>query len=78
MKPAGESHAAADKQRRDEAIDLLRAGGVAAVIAVGAARTSARSAGPEAVLEDRWAMLDQYCVGCHNDAELTGEFSFSG
>jgi hypothetical protein len=32
--------------------------------------------GPEAVLEDRWAMLDQYCVGCHNDAELTGDISF--
>ena len=28
-----------------------------------------------AELEERWAMLDKYCVGCHNDAELTGDLS---
>ncbi len=25
---------------------------------------------------ERWAMLDQYCDGCHNDAERAGELAF--
>jgi hypothetical protein len=33
---------------------------------------------PEAALEDRWAMLGQYCVDCHNDAEYTADLSFEG
>jgi hypothetical protein len=33
---------------------------------------------PEALLHEQWAMLDSYCVGCHNDAELTAELSFEG
>src|SRR5688500_8555132 len=33
---------------------------------------------PEALLQDRWAMLDRYCVDCHNDAELTADLSFEG
>jgi hypothetical protein len=33
---------------------------------------------PEAVLQQQWALLDQYCVGCHNDAEFTGGLSFEG
>ncbi len=31
---------------------------------------------PETVLHERWAMLDKYCVDCHNDAELTADISF--
>jgi hypothetical protein len=33
---------------------------------------------PETLLQDRWAMLDRYCVDCHNDAELTADLSFEG
>jgi hypothetical protein len=33
---------------------------------------------PEAVLEERWALLNRYCVDCHNNAELTGGLSFQG
>lgn len=36
------------------------------------------SRGPEAVLEEHWAMVDRYCVDCHNDAEYTGGLSFEG
>jgi hypothetical protein len=25
---------------------------------------------------EQWELIDRYCVGCHNDAELTGELSF--
>src|SRR6185503_2800717 len=25
----------------------------------------------------QWALVDRYCAGCHNDAELAGDFSFS-
>ena len=25
---------------------------------------------------DHWALVDRYCVGCHNDAELAGELAF--
>jgi hypothetical protein len=37
-----------------------------------------RDKSPETVLEDRWAMVEQYCIDCHNDAEFTGEVSFEG
>ena len=37
-----------------------------------------RQASPEAELADRWAMIDQYCLDCHNDAEFTGGLSFEG
>jgi len=33
---------------------------------------------PEAMLEEQWAMLDRYCVDCHNDAERTADLSFEG
>jgi hypothetical protein len=33
---------------------------------------------PEAVLEDHWAMVDRYCVECHNDAERTADLSLEG
>ena len=31
---------------------------------------------PGAVATEQWAMLDRYCVECHNDAEYTGDVSF--
>ncbi|HJR69908.1 MAG TPA: DUF1592 domain-containing protein [Gammaproteobacteria bacterium] len=49
------------------------AGGVAVA---GAAAYFLLRPSPEEMLQERWAMLDQYCVECHNDAELTGELSF--
>jgi len=33
---------------------------------------------PEAVLQEQWAMLDRYCVDCHNNAEFTADLSFEG
>ena len=48
------------------------------VAAVGAGAYLLMKPAPEALLQDRWAMLDRYCVECHNDAELTGELSFEG
>ena len=53
------------------------AGGVG-VAAVGAGAYLLMKPSPEALLQERWAMLDRYCVECHNDAELTGELSFEG
>jgi hypothetical protein len=50
-------------------------GGVAVA---GAAAFLLLKPSPQAQLEDQWAMLDRYCVGCHNDAELTAELSFEG
>jgi hypothetical protein len=53
----------------------LGAGGFAvAAVAAGVVLLAQRS--PEAVLHERWAMIDRYCVDCHNDAELTGGVSF--
>ncbi len=54
----------------------IAGGCVAAALAVGVGAYLRLASAPEAVLEDRWAMLDEYCVGCHNDAELTGDVSF--
>jgi hypothetical protein len=53
----------------------LIAGGVA--VAAGAAFFLAKPS-PEAALQDRWAMLDRYCVECHNNAEYTADLSFEG
>ena len=50
-------------------------GGVAVA---GAAAFFLLKPSPQAQLEEQWAMLDRYCVGCHNDAELTAELSFEG
>jgi hypothetical protein len=33
---------------------------------------------PQAQLDEQWAMLNQYCTDCHNDAELTADLSFEG
>jgi uncharacterized protein DUF1592/uncharacterized protein DUF1588/uncharacterized protein DUF1587/uncharacterized protein DUF1585/uncharacterized protein DUF1595 len=30
---------------------------------------------PGDALEQRWGLLDEYCTGCHNDAELTADLS---
>jgi hypothetical protein len=50
--------------------------GAAAVAAVALVVVTQRS--PDAVLHERWEMIDRYCVDCHNDAELTGGISFQG
>lgn len=53
------------------------AGGCAVVaIAAGVAVYLKSAAAPDAVLGQNWAMLDKYCVNCHNDAERTGDISF--
>jgi hypothetical protein len=53
------------------------AGGCAvAAVAAGVAWYLKSASAPESVLRDRWAMLDKYCVDCHNDAERTGDISF--
>ncbi len=51
---------------------IYAAGGVAVA---GAAAYFFMRPSPEAVLQDNWAMLDRYCVECHNDAELTADLS---
>jgi hypothetical protein len=53
----------------------LGAGGIAAVMVAGALVIHTQRS-PDAVLHERWAMIDRYCVDCHNDAELTGGVSF--
>ncbi|HVJ31324.1 MAG TPA: DUF1587 domain-containing protein, partial [Gammaproteobacteria bacterium] len=27
--------------------------------------------------EEQWALVDKYCTGCHNDAELAGDLAFA-
>ena len=54
---------------------IFIAGGVAVA---GAAAVFLLKRSPEEQLQEQWAMLDRYCVGCHNDAELTAELSFEG
>ncbi len=44
------------------------------IVAIGAALWFAAPAQP--ALDEQIAMLDQYCVDCHNDAEFTGNVSF--
>ena len=57
-----------------KAIYLGGGGFAVAAVAAGVVLHTQRS--PEAVLHERWAMIDRYCVDCHNDAELTGGVSF--
>ena len=45
------------------------------VVAAGAAAFLLMKPSPEAQLQEQWAMIDRYCVDCHNDAELKAEFS---
>jgi hypothetical protein len=49
-----------------------------AVVAAGAAAFFLYEPSPEAVLEKHWAMVDRYCVECHNDAERTADLSLEG
>ncbi len=49
--------------------------GIGVVAAAGAAIYFGVRPSPEAALADRWAMLDRYCVDCHNDAEFTADLS---
>jgi hypothetical protein len=47
-------------------------------IAIALAAVLAASCGRDPAVEatEQWAMLDRYCVECHNDAEYTGDVSF--
>jgi hypothetical protein len=54
---------------------ILIGGGVAVA---GAAAYFLVKPSPEAVLHEQWAMLDRYCVECHNDAEFTADLSLQG
>jgi len=53
---------------------------VAAAVLVGGGAAYYFSMGrsPEVQLERQWAMIDRYCVDCHNDAEYTGDLSLEG
>jgi hypothetical protein len=59
----------------NKAVPIAIAGGVAAL---GAAVWLMRDRTPDARLEGQWAMLGNYCVECHNDADYTGDLSFEG
>ena len=54
----------------------LIAGGLIAVCAAAWFLLADRS--PDAALSSQWAMIDRYCVDCHNDVDFTGELSFEG
>jgi hypothetical protein len=45
-----------------------------AALAAGTAFYAARHGAPSAA--DQWALVDRYCVGCHNEAELAGDVAF--
>jgi len=49
--------------------------GVGAIAAATAAGLFLAHRAPSAA--EQWALVDRYCAGCHNDAELAGDFSFS-
>ena len=59
----------------NKAVPIAIAGGV---VALGGAAWFIHGRSPEARLEGQWAMLGDYCVGCHNDADYTGDLSFEG
>ncbi len=52
---------------------IFIAGGVAVA---GAAAVLLLKQSPEEQLQGQWAMVDRYCVECHNDAELTADCVF--
>ena len=54
----------------------LIAGGV--VVAGAAAWFLLADRSPDAALSGQWAMIDSYCVDCHNDIDFTGDLSFEG
>src|SRR5688572_3826450 len=51
------------------------AGVGAGVLAAAAAAYLFASRSPSA--EQQWALVDRYCTGCHNDADLAGDLAFS-
>jgi hypothetical protein len=57
---------------------------VAAVLGAGTLIVAAlsvyllRPGSPEDQLADQWAMIDSYCVDCHNKVEFTGDLSLEG
>jgi len=55
-------------------------GGLATVIAAGAVLVvlSQRGESPDARLADQWAMVNSYCVDCHNDIDFASELSLEG
>ena len=55
---------------------VLVIGGIAAAVAAGG--YFLRDTSPDDRLAERWAMIDSYCVECHNDIDLTGELSLEG
>jgi len=57
---------------------LAYAGAVGLAAAAGIAGYLLKSQEPHARLESQWALLDRYCIDCHNDAEYTGDLSFEG
>jgi hypothetical protein len=54
------------------------AAGVAVAAVAGIAVFTSVERSPEAALAEQWALLERYCVDCHNDAEYTGDVSFQG
>ena len=52
--------------------------GAAALLAAGVAGYLWMAERPEAQLEEHWAMLDRYCVDCHNDGEFTAGLTLEG
>ncbi len=52
---------------------VVAAIGSAVVLAAGAAYYLHRHRAPTEA--EHWALVDEYCVGCHNDAELAGELA---
>jgi hypothetical protein len=51
---------------------------VGGIAVAGAAAFFLMKPSPEAQLQDQWAMIDRYCVDCHNDAEFTADLSLEG
>jgi hypothetical protein len=48
------------------------------VIALASLEYYWRNPSPDAALRARWAMLDRYCAGCHNNDDSSGDVSFEG
>ena len=57
---------------------IVYIGAIGLVAAAGVAGYVYKSQQPHARLESQWAMIDRYCVDCHNDAEYTGDLSLEG
>ena len=54
-------------------VTLVGLGSIAALAAATGAYVLAHR---EPSAADHWALVDRYCVGCHNDAELAGDLAF--